>query len=500
MRDYAIPAEIYTSSSRKRKRGSGDRESPRKMSRRQGSILTPSFRSKTSANGGVKVTPSGKFETSNFRSKNNAHINISTRNLRARERQRPRHEIRRENSRIEDYRKATGVVPQEQPIYDHPPHYPNHDYGPPIDHPNYPEESYAIPAMQPFDTGHPPHRDEYREVRPPFDDPYAIPQDYEPRRDPHFRGPRAWPEDRRHHRSPRRDYEPQTFHLPAPQGAHEAHESAIVPKEVKLSMSLDDVIAADIKKGRKYEVTRNSVLEMTKKDWKKLGFKDFMAKELVREFKLGTVFYEKNSHVYVDNDFRNLLWDIYGGPPELDTHSCPLANEGPDGVNAYHILGPHESTDGYSTNWDFKQIYSNPPYGHGGGDKKFVGKCIYEKFRHEAKYRITGETYEHIGIHAMETLNMEQWWAYMRSHSVLWFHVDRLTFRVWNEKRLQFKTKVVYPTRMVVFWYIAVGPEQWKKRRAEEIRQFVFGGFGDRAQEWSVGHEKHQNLVAPPLR
>ena len=105
---------------------------------------------------------------------------------------------------------------------------------------------------------------------------YYFQCEYEPRRDPHFRGPRAWPEDRRHHRSPRRDHGSQTFHLPAPQATHELHESAIVPKEVKLSMSLDDVIAADIKKGRKYEVTRNSVLEMTKKDWKKLGFKDFM--------------------------------------------------------------------------------------------------------------------------------------------------------------------------------------------------------------------------------
>jgi len=446
---YGIPA-VLSENTRSRKRKSNDGNHPSKRARNEDiKIETENFHKKKMKKSGIRMKSNGSFETSRFRQgyietprfrqPHRAHGNIETASFRQSKKPRVFKNLHHENGDYYTVELGAGGIPAES---DRP--WPN-----PRSPPKWPEPRERYP-----------YNDDYRQPPPPFAGPNR--DDFMP-----FPPPDQYP----YHQPP-----------PPPRYLFPPDEPEWIPPGDQMSLTLQDIIS---RTDATFDVQKNNVNEMKRKDWEKLGFFPKMAREIVTEFKGGVKFYERNSHVYINIDFRNLLWNIYDGPPELDTHSCPLANEGKDGVGAKKIFGPKDNEDGYSTNWDFQRVYSNPPYGHAGGDKKFVAKCIYEKYRHQRKFKITGKTYEHCGIHAMETKYMDDWWAMMRSHCCLWYYVDRLKFRVWNEDKGTFDDKHVYPTRCVVFWYIAVGTEQFKHERSAAIREYIHREFGDRGMDYS---------------
>jgi len=245
-----------------------------------------------------------------------------------------------------------------------------------------------------------------------------------------------------------------------------------------------------------------------------LGYTTLQAGELVREFmkgkralqqgKINRVFYEKNSHVYIDSDFADVLRRIYGHP-DLDTHSCAMANKGPHGVNATYFYGPDDLTDGYSEPWGAVprhrillnvmnpfsfRCYSNPPYGHAGACKKFCGKTSFELERHREIFRQTNECYEHsviisTAIHGHDEKSLREWFTVVQSKCLLWYRVFELQFRV-PDGRGGFEAKFVSPERTVVFMYMAAGPEEWRSKRVGEVRAVFEAHFQGRFEEVSL--------------
>jgi len=256
------------------------------------------------------------------------------------------------------------------------------------------------------------------------------------------------------------------------------------------------------------------------KDWVALGFTKKQAVHLVGEFQRGkiardrrqwnTVFYERNSHVYIDSDFRDVLCRLFSRP-DLDTHSCARANFGPKGVNARMFYGPEYShgplpmggTDGYVQPWGPvpKQVFpfdvdnpksfkcfSNPPYGHGGACKKFCAKTIFEYERHTKIFEQTNECYEHIVIISTarsghDEESYAEWFKKVKKNCLLWFRVKKLLFRVPRATNQGFDPKIVKPNRTVVFMYMAIGPQEWINRRVDDVRTIFDGHFRDRYKD-----------------